>query len=212
MAATARMQREMTQKAQHDADCMENDAEHLLEKFRLTCLSRGCNGINSFGRLFRILDDDGSNCLCFKEFQKAVRSQAPDLSTKNCKLLFDEFDNDGDQRVNYDEFILALRPPMSKSRTKLIKQAFQKLDKDGSGVVTVEDLHGVYDASHHKKFKSGEYTEDDVFREFLTTFDTPNEADGRVEWEEFLNYYAGVSACVDSDAYFDLMMRQAWKL
>ena len=56
MAATARMQREMMSKAQHDADLTED----MLEQFRLTCLARGCNGIQSFGRLFRILDDDGS--------------------------------------------------------------------------------------------------------------------------------------------------------
>ena len=69
---------------------------------------------------------------------------------------------------------------MNNCRKSLIRQAFQKLDKTGDGIVTVEDLRGVYNVKKHKKFISGEWTEDQCLAEFLTSFDTPNEADGKV--------------------------------
>ena len=69
---------------------------------------------------------------------------------------------------------------MSKARKDLISKAFRKLDKSGDGVVTVEDLRGVYNVKKHPKYLSGEWTEDQCLGQFLVSFDTPNEADGKV--------------------------------
>jgi hypothetical protein len=41
---------------------------------------------------------------------------------------------------------------------------------------------------------------------------TGEQADGKVTLDEFIEYYNNISASVDNDAYFDLMMTNAWNL
>ena len=48
-------------------------------------------------------------------------------------------------------------------------------------------------------------------REFLDTFDSA-EKDGKVTPAEFCKYYENVSASIDEDDYFELMIRNAWHI
>ena len=129
-----------------------------------------------------------------------------------CREVFALFDTSGDGKISFDEFLIALRPGMSKGRKDLVRKAFQKCDRTMDGQLTVDDLRGVYKAGRHPKVLTGEMTEDQVFKMFLDTFDTPNNKDGIITLEEFENYYASVSASIEEDPYFDLMMRKAWNL
>ena len=47
---------------------------------------------------------------------------------------------------------------MSTARRTLVDKAFQKLDRTGDGYVTIHDLKGSYNVTHHPKFKSGDWT------------------------------------------------------
>ena len=41
-------------------------------------------------------------------------------------------------------FFFFNKPPMSNSRMAFVHRAFHKIDKNGDGVITINDLKGVY--------------------------------------------------------------------
>jgi hypothetical protein len=124
----------------------------------------------------------------------------------------------GNGEIDFDEFIRVVVGPMNQFRTQIVLKAFKKIDYNGDGVLDINDIKGKYDASKHPDVKSGKKTENEVLKEFLETFEMHHnvmhggKSDGMVTPDEFVEYYTNISANIDNDAYFDLMMSNAWNL
>ncbi|XP_052105627.1 calcyphosin-like protein isoform X3 [Mytilus californianus] len=183
----------------------------LLMELRAKILERGPNGIQDISRTFRNMDVDHSNWLSLKEFGDGLKDFGLSFPESSVEELFSYIDKDGQHGILFDEFLEALRPPMSQTRISIINEAFAKFDKTGDGVITLEDLKGVYSVKHHPKYLNGEMTEDQILRTFLDVFDQ-GVKDGTVTKEEFTNYYSGVGANIDTDEEFVKMMTTAWKI
>jgi calcyphosin len=89
--------------------------------------------------------------------------------------------------------------------------AFNKLDKTGDGLVTLDDLKDSYDVSFHPEFKQGKKSKQAILEEFMGQWDTIKK-DGIVSPDEWIEYYKDVSASIDDDDYFELMIRNAWHI
>ena len=84
-------------------------------------------------------------------------------------------------------------------------KAFLAFDKTCDGVIDAEDLKGRFSVEKHPKFQSGEMTQDEIFMEFLSNFNDKN-GDGKIDRKEWNDYYSAVSADIDNDDYFVLMI------
>ena len=186
--------------------------EGILLRLRADLKRRGAAGIIGLGRKFKIMDDDGSKTLCMEEFTKGMNECSLGLSPQEIAMLFRHFDRDGGGTIGYEEFLGGLRGVMNPRRRDLALLAFTKIDKDASGILDASDIVGCYDASKHPEVIAGRMTEDQVFSQFLDSFDVGGTKDGMVTKEEWVNYYNNVSSSIDDDDYFELMIRNAWHI
>jgi hypothetical protein len=108
---------------------------------------------------------------------------------------------------------------LSKRRQDLVEQVFTLLDKNKSGTLEYEDIKGVYNARSHPDVIANRRTEQDILDEFLLNFEVHRNLKQKqkrgavvVTKKDFSNYYANISASIDLDDYFELMLRNAWHL
>eukprot|EP01040_Poterioochromonas_malhamensis_P013753 gene13753-15162_t len=188
-----------------------DSVETLLDHLRESLKQHGARGIVGLGRKFRIADDDKSGHIELNEFTKVINEHKLGWTAAQIKLVFQSFDTDKSGGISYDEFIIRIRGQLNERRKNLVLLAFEILDADKSGIVDLDDIRAKYDASKHPDVISGKRTTDSVLSEFLDTFDT-EEKDGKVTPSEFCKYYSNVSASIDEDDYFELMIRNAWRI
>jgi Ca2+-binding EF-hand superfamily protein len=195
---------------------IESSGDPILDSLRLQLQRRGANGLLGLSRKFRIMDDDNSGTLDESEFKKGMKEcKIADLSDKAIAHLFRYFDRDDSGSISYDEFLVGIRGQLNKNRAAIVDLAFDVLDKDGSGLVDIDDIKNVYDTSRHPDVIHKLKTKDEILKEILMSFEggkKNSEKDGIVDRKEFQDYYANVSASIDNDEYFELMIRNAWHI
>ena len=134
------------------------------------------------------------------------------------RIAFVAFDRDNTGEIDYDEFVRSIRGEMNEFRQKIVQKAFDILDVNKNGEISFEEIKNKYNVSCHPDVLSGKKTEEEVLKEFMDTFqETYNylcgtETDNVITIEEFLEYYENVSMIIDDDAYFELLLNNAWNM
>jgi Ca2+-binding EF-hand superfamily protein len=125
--------------------------------------------------------------------------------------LVQYYDKDIDGYVYFNEFLVALRGEPNAERQEVIDKAFHKFEKDDSGMIDIRDLKGVFNGERHPKVLAGEITREQAFDEFARNFNDRTGA-GKIEKIEWNDYYAAVSASVENDEHFIILLKSTWQM
>ncbi|TYZ63106.1 hypothetical protein PybrP1_004620, partial [[Pythium] brassicae (nom. inval.)] len=169
-------------------------------------------GLNGLQRCLRRLDTDGDKRLSKDELKTGLRKLGVDVSFRELDHLFTHFDADRSGCIGVDAFLVGMRGELSARRAALVATAFDFLDADRDGSVTLQELAAAYDTSRHPDVVGGRVTAELALRAFVAQWESESTRDGVVTRCEFEAYYANLSASIDSDDYFERMMRNAWHL
>ena len=204
-------------KDQNQNNEMNSNENELLNLFRNEIRKKGGRGIINLARQFRLFDENNSKTLELNEFSKAVKDLKLNLNDDEIKELFSSFDIDNSNNINYNEFLKQLRGEMNEKRKNIVLKAFDKIDLDKSGNVELNEIKSLYNFKNNKDVLSGKKSEEEVFNEFIETFETHHSLkkgfrDKRVSKEEFIEYYNNISMSIDDDDLFIEIISNSWKL
>ena len=190
---------------------LQQCGDALIDGFRELIIQRsGRGGFVGLTQVLRVMDSNGDKRLSPQDFSDGLQSYGLKFTKTDVDKLFKFLDRDLSGNLTVDEFIRGVRPEMPMGRKDLVMQAYKVLDVNGDGKVRAEEIKKLFDASHHPAVLTGKQTIDDIYKEFVSCWDT--NGDALITPDEFMEYYTNLSAGIHNDAFFELMLRNSWHI
>jgi len=130
----------------------------LIREVKAKILERSSSGIKGISRIFRAMDDNGNGQLDVDDFRWGFIDYGFNLSKEDAQQLLDHFDRDKNGTVSFNEFLRAIKGELNDFRKKWIRMAYDKLDVNKDGLVKLDDIAQIYDASQHPEVIDGKKT------------------------------------------------------
>ena len=185
---------------------------YLLDVIRSFINTRHGITYYTFASRIKTYEDQLRKTITFEDFYKCFGDVQVNIEQKIVKDFFNLLDVCDEGSISTAELLRLIRGTLSERRKMMIVQIFAGIDIDRRGYYEIDKLKNLYNADGHPDALKGK-SPAEIFEEFSYTFDifvNIKEKAGVISFEDFIEYYHGISACYERDEDFAQLMNGVW--
>jgi len=195
----------------------ENKINSIISSIKSCILIN--NGITLF-TLMKKLKDKQLNYkgISLEDLNNIFQDMRINISLNDLKILFNvltQNSNKNNGNISFDQLINLIKGNLQERRKLYIIGIFANIDNEKKGEVSIQTLKNMYNSKYHPDVLNGTKNQKDAFEQFCYSLDLYCEVNdiqssGNLSFENFIDYYSGVSACIPDDVYFEDILNGVW--
>ena len=175
------------------------------------------NGITyyTFARELKSREDKNTHSIGIETLLSIIQQMNLNISRDDLINLFSILDYTQTNRVSSDEILRLIKGEINNERKILIVNKFSLMDKEKSGKIPISLVKQLYNSKFHPDAFLGKKSQNEVYEEFLYTFDIFCELNGlkdQISFREFIDYYTPISSSILNDNYFYDIIYGVWNI
>ena len=169
----------------------------------------------TFASKLKSKEDRLRKTISFEDFSQSIQETNINIDINSIFDFYNSLDLCDLNGISTDEILRVIRGNISDERKMKIIDAFARIDSNRKGFTEITYLKSLYNAKEHPEVKMGRKNENEIFGEFVYTFDifiNYKEKTSQCSFEDFIEYYSGISASIENNQYFNDMIDGVWNL
>ena len=190
--------------------------EFLLLKFRNRININ--NGITFYIFAKKLKSYEVNNKINLNDLIQIFKEMRLDVSENDVKNFFYMLDFNEMHFININDIIDIIKGKMNQERKLYVLNKFDIIDRTKKGEVDINFLKIIYknNAKYHPDVINEIKSEDIIYNQFRQTLelflDINKILNEKITKDEFVDYYAGISASIPDDIYFQDILNGIWDL
>ena len=174
------------------------------------------NGITLYTFIKNVKSRQSNNSeISIDELNKISQEMRLNISLNDLQILFSILNGNQNNSISSEELINVIRGNLDERRKIYIIGIFSNIDKEKKGSVSIELLKNIYNTKYHPDVLNGIKTQQEAFEQFCYSLDLYCEingipTNGNLSFQNFVDYYSGVSSCIPDEVYFEDMLKGVW--